>query len=82
MTATVPETNRGVAELSAAQRAALDKATKAHRNLINAQAEVEKLLAERRKATLAALMSGVSGYRLAKAYGVSQTTIGNIRNGG
>ena len=42
-----------------------------------AQAEVERILTRRRAAILRARVLGVSGYRLAEIFAVSQTTIAN-----
>lgn len=65
-------------ELSPEQQKLVDAVLAQHEALPAAQAEVDKILARRRAAVLRARAVGVSGYRLAKVMGVSQTTISNI----
>jgi hypothetical protein len=48
-----------------------------HDRLPTVMAEAEAIIARRRALVLRARAMGVSGYRLAKLYGVSQTSISN-----
>lgn len=61
-------------------QALIDEALEIHGKLPAAQATVDALLAARRAKVMKLRSRGVSGYELARIFGVSQTTIGNWTN--
>lgn len=67
-------------EYAAEVAAALKELEDAQKALKSLEAKRKRLVTERKEVVTRLRARGVSGYRISKVMGVSQTTIGNISN--